>query len=1387
MNAAPSPEPLRRRWQPLRLGLVDLFRYDSEEFHFRDGHLLLRGNNGTGKSKVLSLTLPLLLDANLRSSRVEPDGDPGKRMAWNLLMGDRYERRTGYSWIEFGRLHDDGQPEYLTLGLGMQAVAARGQQVDAPWYFVAGSGARIGRGLSLVNASQQVLGKDRLRDALGVHGVVHENAHSYRRAVDERLFQLGERRYDALLDTLIQLRQPQLSRRPDESALSTALTESLPPLPQELLAVVAEAFTQLEDLRLNLERLQQLHKAVQAFESRYRSYAGMASRRQARVLRQAQTEFDNASRVRAVALAERDTAQQAETAAQRHQQRVDTMLSGARRRHEVLLADPRNADATRLQQAAELAHQRDSDAGRAQADLLAAARGVADETMLLTQAQARSGAAEAALALARSGAAASARPSGLDAALADHPWVSAPAQTLLLAEARQTEDADRALLALPGTRRVQLRTVRKRLQEAGLRHSEARPLRLALEERQAETEEATQAMAAAEQAAYDAAALHQAQWAAHLQALQQMQLAVDDVLATLAAWVEEPQGEDPARLALQTAHATAQQRLAQQQAALDGERNALDAAVATLTVERQGLLSGVEIGPDAPPWRGADTRSSPGAALWQLVDFAPGVSAAQQAGLETALRAAGLLDAWITPGGDVLHRGGADKPWFDQQWLPRAARPPQALAAWLRPVADDLAGVDAALVERLLQAVACSDSDDVSSEAWVSGDGRFRLAGLAGAAAVRPARHIGHAARQAARAARLAEIDSRLDELATEMSGLQQRDKTLALRARRVADEWHQAPAADAVRRAHDATGARLIDFRRAQQREVQAQAAAQRAEQAAQQAAAALQRDATDLRLPSTADELDAVELAVQSCGDALHALIAAVQLWRAAAPALLQQQRRLDQAKAQQLQREDRLAQCQRWAEQARATLATLEATVGIDARALQASLAQARQRVDQLEALLRQRGETLRQASEARARADQRAADAEQRAQRATAARADQVERLRRFTATGLLASGLAGQPAAADVPDAASAWAVEPALALARRVEQALSALDDDDERWQRAQRAVSQDLTDLQTALAALGERASAATTDFGFCVFVHWQQRELLPQALAAQLQADVQAQEHLLSAREREVLENHLQSEIASQIQTLMRAAHQQVLSINTELHQRPTSTGVRFRLVWQALPEGQGAPAGLHAAREKLLHTHAGLWSADERRAFGALLQQRVQDERRHADGGSLLDLMGRALDYRQWHQFRVERWQDGHWRKLSGPASSGERALGLTVPLFAAVATFYASSPLAPRLILLDEAFAGIDEDARAHCMGLVHEFDLDFVITSEREWGCYAQLPGVAICHLQRREGIDAVHVSRWSWDGKARRLEPPLPRSVPPPPAELLNLDEHAAD
>src|SRR5499426_3346198 len=115
------PSPRRDRWQPLRSGLVNLYRYDREEFHYENGRMLLRGNNGTGKSRVLALQLPFLLDGEVHPQRMEPDADPAKKVEWNLLMG-RYSDRTGYTWIEFGRRDAQGELHYITLGCGLSAV-----------------------------------------------------------------------------------------------------------------------------------------------------------------------------------------------------------------------------------------------------------------------------------------------------------------------------------------------------------------------------------------------------------------------------------------------------------------------------------------------------------------------------------------------------------------------------------------------------------------------------------------------------------------------------------------------------------------------------------------------------------------------------------------------------------------------------------------------------------------------------------------------------------------------------------------------------------------------------------------------------------------------------------------------------------------------------------------------------------------------------------------------------------------------------------------------------------------------------------------------------------------------------------------------------------------
>ena len=67
------------RWQPSRAGMLNVWRYYDEVFTFHRGRLLLRGPNGTGKSKALELLLPFLLDANLRPHGCPRSAAPSAR------------------------------------------------------------------------------------------------------------------------------------------------------------------------------------------------------------------------------------------------------------------------------------------------------------------------------------------------------------------------------------------------------------------------------------------------------------------------------------------------------------------------------------------------------------------------------------------------------------------------------------------------------------------------------------------------------------------------------------------------------------------------------------------------------------------------------------------------------------------------------------------------------------------------------------------------------------------------------------------------------------------------------------------------------------------------------------------------------------------------------------------------------------------------------------------------------------------------------------------------------------------------------------------------------------------------------------------------------------
>ncbi|WP_063767421.1 hypothetical protein [Streptomyces sp. NRRL S-1868] len=180
---------------------------------------------------------------------------------------------------------------------------------------------------------------------------------------------------------------------------------------------------------------------------------------------------------------------------------------------------------------------------------------------------------------------------------------------------------------------------------------------------------------------------------------------------------------------------------------------------------------------------------------------------------------------------------------------------------------------------------------------------------------------------------------------------------------------------------------------------------------------------------------------------------------------------------------------------------------------------------------------------------------------------AARTESIGSLRRFAGTGLLAVAMpeAGVPS---VPDG-EPWAAKPAVDLARTIESELHSVDDSDGAWECIQRRLSEELESLQDALSRHGHIASARMVEDGVVVGIVYQGRERAVPELAAALAEEVGALQRILSAHERELLETHLLTEIASTLQDLIGAAERQVRAMNDELEERPTSTGMKLRLV--------------------------------------------------------------------------------------------------------------------------------------------------------------------------------------------------------------------------
>lgn len=261
------------KWQMNRAGLLNFWYYDEEIFQFENGKLLLRGSNGSGKSVTMQSFIPVLLDGKKTPDRLDPFGSKARKMS-DYLLGEEEisnrEERTGYLFIEY-KMADTEQ--YITTGIGMQA---RRHKDLKSWYFVLTDNRRIGIDFELAHKTTTELvpySQKELLNRVGAGGAVVDSQREYAELVNKHIFGFETMEaYEDLVKLLIQLRAPKLSKDFKPTVIYEILESALPPLTDDELRHLSDTIESMDQTQQQLEQLTLEYEANAKIKRKYEAY-----------------------------------------------------------------------------------------------------------------------------------------------------------------------------------------------------------------------------------------------------------------------------------------------------------------------------------------------------------------------------------------------------------------------------------------------------------------------------------------------------------------------------------------------------------------------------------------------------------------------------------------------------------------------------------------------------------------------------------------------------------------------------------------------------------------------------------------------------------------------------------------------------------------------------------------------------------------------------------------------------------------------------------------------------------------------------------------------------------------------------------------------------------
>lgn len=1357
-------------WIGNRIGLVDFWYYGDQEYEFMDGRMLLRGANGSGKSVTMQSFVPLLLDGNMRPERLDPFGSKARKMENYLLEeDDAREERTGYLYMEFKRKESD---KYLTFGMGIRA--RKGKKLET-WYFYIQDNRRVGRDFLLYKEGVQklVLTKTELRNRIGDGGELIESQGDYERRVNELLFGFETvEEYRELLSLLIQLRTPKLSKDFKPSVINEILSRSLQTLSEEDLRPMSEAIENMDSIETNLRTLNESAKAAKDIQAVYDKYNKAVLLEKAENYTEARQKHNKCKRNVDTLEKEQGKARQELEDEKTHYQELET----EHKVREEEYARLRDSDAAKLKEQEEKLQQEE----KAQGQLLEQNKdktenkraALRENETKLEKERTRSEMIRDEI-----------QKSFAD--IADCMETSSFAEwRFMIQELKENQDKPYDFAYQDNLLKEYHKQVQTGIEVLGQEADAKKKYGDAMQEldqrkesRDAKERECQQyERMVREQKDELAEAIHV--WSKNNQWIKLDELSLQQTDRRLEAFRYEDDYSEIREIA-DWKRQEIRNAVADKESQIERDLRQQREEKEKLLNEITQLQQAGEVEPERSEAvmksrENLEKMGIPILPFYKAIDFDQTLSKEQCSRLEAAFFQMGILDALVVSPDYRKQIIAMDKTVCDKYLFTDAVK----LQANLSELFTVENGEHDIILSMQLQNILAGIGYGVQKDSttWVDQDGHYAIGILEGTVSSDyESRYIGSAAREKHRLDCIAKLQDKVRETERIQSGLECALRAERLHLEEIQQEFAAFPGAEDLKTAlKGADGAKhLLELA---EEDVKKQLLAlQECELVLKEVQIRVQEVCVKTGLPGRLDVYKQEKENIETYREAFYTVkekhgqyLNVLELIMTKEEQVESLKLDLDDALWEQGRIKKQLDLCQKNLGSVREQLQLT------DYEDIKERLDYCVKRLDLQTGIPKEKESSVKRQGELEIEIQHKTEELAEAAEKMLRADAEQKQWEIVFTQEYKLEYVPCDFIRNEDMYDMARKVSEMLHGQLGTKTRSGL--LMDLQSVYHEKRGILSEYQLVIQNDIFGDLARSEAVTLSPELVTRIDVKAKyrgvEIAFLKLVSKLLEDAEELGNILSAKDRELFEDILSNTISKKIRVKIQESNRWVVDMNRMMESMETSSGLTLSLKWQpkkAEKEGQLDTKEL----VDLLQTDAEIMRQEDidrlSEHFRSCIKEARKLSKEEYNMQSFHMIMKDILDYRKWFEFQLFFQKTGEKKKemtdrMFFTFSGEEKAMSMYVPLFSAVVAKYkGANEDAPKIISLDEAFAGVDEMNIKDMFRLMIQLELNFIINSQVLWGDYDTVPSLAIYHLIRPLNAKCVTVMKYIWNGKVKTL------------------------